>query len=204
MVTIGRLWLPILVATVLVFIASSVVWMALPYHSSDTRRLPDEASALDPLRKQDLSPGLYRFPWADGMKAMKEPAFTEKLADAEPEQAERLDINIIEEFGTLALSSKSPAQLGERCTVFMERDLNHYLAEGWAPDDVLASVLHSVRENYLLKVGPPGRMGEVIFFQGATAKNRALVAAFEQRLQKPILVSKYCHLTGAMGTALSL
>ncbi|MCG6921434.1 MAG: hypothetical protein LJF15_10215 [Acidobacteria bacterium] len=79
MVTIGMLWLPILVATVLVFIASSVVWMALPYHSSDTRRLPDEASALDPLRKQDLSPGLYRFPWADGMKAMKEPAFAEKL-----------------------------------------------------------------------------------------------------------------------------
>jgi predicted CoA-substrate-specific enzyme activase len=92
----------------------------------------------------------------------------------------------------------------DRCTVFMERDLNHYLAEGWEPDDVLASVLHSVRENYLLKVGPPGRMGEVILFQGATAKNRALVAAFEQRLQKPILVSKYCHLTGALGAALTL
>ena len=92
----------------------------------------------------------------------------------------------------------------DRCTVFMERDLDHYLAEGWDPDDVLASVLHSVRENYLLKVGSPSRMGEVILFQGATAKNRALVAAFEQRLQKPILVSKYCHVTGALGTALTL
>ena len=30
------------------------------------------------------------------------------------------------------------------------------------------------------------------------------MAAFEQRLQKPILVSKYCHLTGALGTALTL
>jgi hypothetical protein len=79
MVTIGMLWLPILVATVLVFIASSVIWMALPYHRSDARRLPDETSALEPLRKQDLSPGIYRFPWADDMKAMKEPAFAEKL-----------------------------------------------------------------------------------------------------------------------------
>jgi predicted nucleotide-binding protein (sugar kinase/HSP70/actin superfamily) len=38
----------------------------------------------------------------------------------------------------------------------------------------------------------------------ATAKNKALVAAFEKRLAKPIRVSRYCHLTGALGTALML
>ena len=92
----------------------------------------------------------------------------------------------------------------DRCTVFMERDLNHFLTEGWDTNDVLAAVLHSVRENYLLKVATLSRIGEVIFFQGATAKNRALVAAFEQRLNKPVLVSKYCHLTGALGTALTI
>ncbi len=79
MVTLGMLWLPILVATVLVFVASSAIWMALPYHKSDTRKLPDEGAALEPLSKQDLAPGAYRFPWADDMKAMKEPAFVEKL-----------------------------------------------------------------------------------------------------------------------------
>ena len=79
MVTLGMLWLPILVATVLVFIASNIIWMVLPHHRSDTRRLPDEGAALEPLVKQDLAPGLYRFPWADDMKAMKEPAFVEKL-----------------------------------------------------------------------------------------------------------------------------
>ncbi|MGD9331391.1 MAG: acyl-CoA dehydratase activase, partial [Desulfobacterales bacterium] len=92
----------------------------------------------------------------------------------------------------------------DRCTVFMERDLNHFLTEGWDTNDVLAAVLHSVRENYLLKVATQSQIGDVVFFQGATAKNRALVAAFEQRLKKPILVSKYCHLTGALGTALTL
>jgi len=65
MVTLGMLWLPILVAVVLVFIASNLVWMVLPHHKKDTKRLPDEAAALDVLGKQALTPGVYRFPWAD-------------------------------------------------------------------------------------------------------------------------------------------
>jgi hypothetical protein len=79
MVPIPDLWLPILVATVLVFAASSLVWMVLPHHKSDTRRLPDEAAATDVLGKQGLAPGLYRFPWASTMAETKDPAFVEKL-----------------------------------------------------------------------------------------------------------------------------
>ena len=79
MVTIAALWLPILVATVLVFVASSVIWMALPYHKSDTRPLPDEGAALEPLIEQDLPPGTYRFPWVSDMKEMKAPTFVERL-----------------------------------------------------------------------------------------------------------------------------
>lgn len=102
-------------------------------------------------------------------------------------------------------ASGLPAPLSsDRCTVFMERDLNHYLSENYTTDEVLASVLHSVRENYLTKVAVEKNIGNRIFFQGATAKNRALVAAFEQRLGKPVMVSKYCHLTGALGAALHL
>jgi predicted nucleotide-binding protein (sugar kinase/HSP70/actin superfamily) len=86
----------------------------------------------------------------------------------------------------------------------MERDMNHFLSEGYEINEVLASALHSVRENYLLKVATEKNIGKTIFFQGATARNKALVAAFEQRLQRPILVSKFCHLTGALGTALIL
>ena len=118
------------------------------------------------------------------------------------EQAAKLGCPL-EDFSTRTEHRSAPLS-SDRCTVFMERDLNHYLSEDWEPDEVLASVLHSVRENYLLKVATQSRIGDVIFFQGATAKNRALVAAFEQRLKKPIIVSKYCHLTGALGAALVL
>ncbi|MFP4551210.1 MAG: acyl-CoA dehydratase activase-related protein, partial [Spirochaetales bacterium] len=46
-------------------------------------------------------------------------------------------------------------------------------------------------------------IGSVVCFQGATAKNEALVAAFETELGRPIAVSRYCHVTGALGAALT-
>ncbi len=45
------------------------------------------------------------------------------------EQAEKLNINIVDEFGCMALNSECPVKLGDRCTVFMESDLNSYHAE---------------------------------------------------------------------------
>ena len=118
------------------------------------------------------------------------------------EQAKKLECPL-SEYSSRAEKANAPLA-SDRCTVFMERDLNHYLGEGYAVNEILAAVLHSTRENYLSKVATTARIGSKIFFQGATAKNRALVAAFEQKLGKPIRVSKYCHLTGAMGVALEL
>ncbi len=116
------------------------------------------------------------------------------------EQAQKLGVPLAE-YSKRAEKAKAPVS-SDRCTVYMERDINHYLSEGYSVDEVLSSVLHSVRENYLAKVAVEANIGSKIFFQGATARNKALVAAFEQKLQKPILVSKYCHLTGALGGAL--
>ena len=118
------------------------------------------------------------------------------------EQAKKLGC-LLEDYAQKTEFKQAPLS-SDRCTVFMERDLNYYLTEGYSIDEVLASVLHSVRENYLLKVANESRIGDVVFFQGATAKNKALVAAFEQHLKRPIFVSKFCHLTGAMGTGLFL
>ncbi len=92
----------------------------------------------------------------------------------------------------------------DRCAVFMERDISQLLNNGYSVNEILATALHSVTENYLRKVATEALIGQNICFQGATAKNKSLIAAFEQRLQKPIYVSKYCHLTGALGTALML
>jgi len=118
------------------------------------------------------------------------------------EQARRLEVPL-SEYDERTRGCGSPIA-SERCTVFMERDLNHYLNEGYERGEVLAAVLHSVRENYLNKVAVESLIGRAIVFQGATGRNRALVAAFEQRIGQPIRVSRYCHLTGALGVALTL
>ncbi len=117
------------------------------------------------------------------------------------EQAARLGVPL-GDYAGLAIGTPAPLA-SDRCTVFMERDLNHSINTGYATDELLAAALHSVRENYLQKVAVPSAIGEHVCFQGATAKNRALVAAFEQRLGRPISVSRYCHVTGALGAALT-
>jgi predicted CoA-substrate-specific enzyme activase len=118
------------------------------------------------------------------------------------EQAVKLGVRIPDYAGR-ALNTPAPIS-SDRCTVFMERDINNYLTEGYSVDEVLASVLHSVCENYLAKVAVEANIGQNVCFQGATARNQALVAAFEHRLKKPIFVSQFCHLTGALGSALIL
>ena len=118
------------------------------------------------------------------------------------EQAQKLGVSLAE-YAERAIDKSSPVS-SDRCTVFMERDINNYLTEGYSVDEVLASVLHSVCENYLAKVAIEANIGDKICFQGATARNKALVAAMENRLKKPIFVSQFCHLTGALGSALIL
>jgi len=118
------------------------------------------------------------------------------------EQAQKLDVKL-SEFSKLIEGQKSPL-VSDRCTVFMERDISYFLSKNFSREECLTAVLFAVRENYLLKVAVEGAIGNNVCFQGATAKNKALVAAFEQKLKKTIFVSKYCHLTGAMGVALTL
>jgi len=79
MVPIISLWLPILFSAVIVFVASSIIHMVLPYHRSDYKKLPAEDNVMDALRKFQIPPGDYFFPRPGGPKAMKDPAFQEKM-----------------------------------------------------------------------------------------------------------------------------
>ena len=59
MVPLTSLWLPILLSAVIVFVASSIMHMLLPYHRSDYSQLPDEDKVLTALRGVALKRGLY-------------------------------------------------------------------------------------------------------------------------------------------------
>jgi hypothetical protein len=77
MVPLAALWLPILLSASIVFVASSIMHMVLPYHKSDYRQLPEEDKLLAVLRGAGLTRGLYVFPYCTH-KNMKSPAIVEK------------------------------------------------------------------------------------------------------------------------------
>lgn len=78
MVPILSLWTPILLSAVLVFVASSILHMVLPYHRSDFRKVESEDALMESLRKLNVAPGNYMMPHAASPSAMKDPAFIEK------------------------------------------------------------------------------------------------------------------------------
>ena len=73
--SISQLWLPILVSSVLVFIASSLAWMVLPHHKKDIKVLPDEKAWMEHVAKTSLAPGMYMWPNAATPEEMKSEEF---------------------------------------------------------------------------------------------------------------------------------
>jgi predicted CoA-substrate-specific enzyme activase len=118
------------------------------------------------------------------------------------EQAERLQINIIGEFAERALQSEHPLKLGERCTVFMEQDVTSYQQRGASKEDLVAGLAFSIVHNYLNRVVRERRIGDVIYFQGGTAYNDSVAAAFSMVLDKEVIVPPHNGVVGAIGAAL--
>jgi hypothetical protein len=78
MISLSALWLPVVVAAVIVFIASSIIHMLPLWHRGDYQGLAHEAQVAGALRPLALPPGDYFLPWAE-QKQMKAPEFQEKL-----------------------------------------------------------------------------------------------------------------------------
>jgi len=80
MVSLASLWLPILVAAGIVFVASSILHMALPWHFKDFKKVPHEDDVLEALRNAGIASGDYMFPCSENPRDMRSPAMKEKLA----------------------------------------------------------------------------------------------------------------------------
>ena len=79
MTELQALWLPILLSSVIVFVVSSVIHMATPWHKSEYPKVPDEEKVMAALRPLAIPPGDYMVPRASSMKEMGSPEFVEKL-----------------------------------------------------------------------------------------------------------------------------
>ncbi len=115
-------------------------------------------------------------------------------------QAARIGI-AIEEFGALALKSKSPVHIAGRCSVFAESDMVHKQQMGHCIEDIIAGLSEALVRNYLNNVGKGKEILAPVVFQGGVAANVGIKAAFEKALEHEIIVPEYYHVMGAFGSA---
>ncbi|MDR3352872.1 MAG: acyl-CoA dehydratase activase-related protein, partial [Zoogloeaceae bacterium] len=111
----------------------------------------------------------------------------------------------IAEFARAALESKSPADLGSRCTVFMNSSVKQAQKEGASVADISAGLSYAVIKNALIKVikiKGPEDLGEKIIVQGGTFYNDSVLRAFEFISGREAVRPDIAGLMGAFGSAL--
>ncbi|MDR3171782.1 MAG: acyl-CoA dehydratase activase [Treponema sp.] len=104
-----------------------------------------------------------------------------------------------------AFDAKNPAELGSRCTVFMNSTIITEQKNGKQVDDLMAGLCRSIIENVFTKVvriSNCSDLGSTIMVQGGTFKNDAVLRALEQYLDRPVVRAPYPGEMGAIGIAL--
>ncbi len=118
------------------------------------------------------------------------------------EMAAQLGLDVRTDFAGEAFCSGRPADLGERCAVFVASELRRRQREGASREDLAAGLAYSIARNYLARVVCRRSIGDVICMQGGVAGNAAVVAALETLLDRPVLVHPCHEVAGAFGAAL--
>lgn len=110
-------------------------------------------------------------------------------------------------FAALALESKTPVDLGSRCTVFMNSSIKQAQKEGASLADISAGLAISVVRNALYKVirvNHASQLGKHVVVQGGTFLNDAVLRAFEYELDTLVVRPAIAELMGAYGAAFSI
>lgn len=111
----------------------------------------------------------------------------------------------VAEFAQFGIKSRSPVDLGSRCTVFMNSSIKQAQKDGASIEDISAGLSISVVKNAIYKViraASPDDLGEHIVVQGGTLLNDAVLRAFELEMGRHVVRPVIAGLMGAFGAAL--
>lgn len=111
----------------------------------------------------------------------------------------------MDEFSKKACLAQYPADLGTRCTVFMNSKVKQSLRENASMGDIAAGLAYSVVKNCLfkvLKINNLNALGDAIVVQGGTFRNDAVYRALERLSGKQVASTDRPELMGALGAAL--
>lgn len=78
-ISIVSLWLPILLAAVLVFVVSSLLHTVLNWHKNDFSPMPNEDAVLNALAPMNIPPGDYVLPYMSSTEDLKSDAYKAKV-----------------------------------------------------------------------------------------------------------------------------
>jgi len=115
--------------------------------------------------------------------------------------ANRMGI-LLNDIGDKALSSKKKISMPSKCGVFCQSAVVSKLNKGMDKSDILMGVCRGLIGNYFAMLSKGINLKSPYVFQGATAKNKALLYCFEEELNDKVLVPPNADLMGAIGMAL--
>ena len=120
------------------------------------------------------------------------------------QQAGRLKISIDDEFGRMALKSKTPPRIAGRCSVFAKSDMIH-LQQIATPDyDIVAGLCYAVARNFKSAIARGKKFIRPIAFEGGVAANPGVVRAFTDILELnpgELIIPEHYNVLGAIGAA---
>jgi len=111
----------------------------------------------------------------------------------------------VRDFAAQGIQAKAPADLGSRCTVFMNSRVKQAQKEGVSIGDISAGLSYSVIKNALYKViklKGPEELGDKVIVQGGTFLNDAIVRSLEITTGRQVVRPDIAGLMGAFGSAL--
>ena len=113
----------------------------------------------------------------------------------------------VDQVADAAFRSQAPAELGSRCTVFMNSTIINEQRNGKQPDDLMAGLCRSIIENVFTKVvriANVAELGDRVVVQGGTFRNFAVLRALEEYLGRDVTLAPYPGEMGALGAALAV
>ncbi len=111
----------------------------------------------------------------------------------------------VERIAEEAFAAAQPANLGSRCTVFMNSSIVTEQRDGKTPGDIMAGLCRSIIQNVFTKVirmSNLSSLGDKIVVQGGTFENDAVLRAMEEYIGRPVTRAPHPGVMGAIGAAL--
>ncbi len=121
------------------------------------------------------------------------------------QQARRIGVPIVNEFGEMALKSVDPPRIAGRCSVFAKSDMIHHQQIATPLHDIVAGLCFALARNFRSNVARSKEINKPVIFSGGVAANTGMIRAFREVLDlkgDELIIPEYHASMGAIGAVM--